>query len=63
MTSLDNLPEDGSLNKEIVKEAIKEWLNEKVTQFGWFSIKTIFYLFVAAIGYLWITSHGWSLPK
>jgi hypothetical protein len=63
MKHLDNLPEGTSLNKDIVKEAIKEWLNEKVTEFGWFSIKTILYACVAAVGYLWLTSHGWSLPK
>ena len=36
--------------KEIVKEAIKEWLNERVTQFGWFSLKTIGYALVALLG-------------
>jgi len=51
------------IEKEIVKEAIKEWLNEKVAQFGWFSIRTIFYVFVAGLGYAYLTTHGWSLPK
>ena len=51
------------LQKEVVKEAIKEWLNEKATQFGWFSIKTIGYVVIAGIGYAWLVTHGWSLPK
>jgi len=51
------------IEKEIVKEAIKEWLNEKVTQFGWFSLRTLFYVFVAGLGYAYLTTHGWSLPK
>ena len=51
------------LDKEVVKEAIKEWLNEKVTQFGWFSLKTIGYAFIALIGYIWLSTHGFQLPK
>ena len=44
----------GSINKE----AIKEWLNDKVTQFGWFSLKTLAYAIFAFLGYIWIVSHG-----
>lgn len=51
------------IEKEIVKQAIKEWLNEKVAQFGWFSIRTIFYVFVAGLAYAYLITHGWSLPK
>jgi hypothetical protein len=51
------------IEKEIVKQAIKEWLNEKVAQFGWFSIRTIFYVFVAGLGYAYLVTHGWSIPK
>jgi hypothetical protein len=51
------------IEKQIVKEAIKEWLNEKVTQFGWFSIRTLFYVFVGGLGYAYLSTHGWSLPK
>ena len=53
----------GDIDKEIVKEAIKEWLNERVTQFGWFSLKTIGYALVALIGYLWLITHGFEPPK
>ena len=51
------------IQKEIVKEAIKEWLNEKAAEFGWFSLKTIGYVVIAGIGYAWLITHGWSLPK
>jgi len=51
------------IEKEIVKQAIKEWLNEKVAQFGWFSIRTIFYVFVAGLAYAYLITHGWSIPK
>lgn len=51
------------IQKEVVKEAIKEWLNEKATQFGWFSLKTIGYVVIAGVGYAWLVTHGWSLPK
>jgi hypothetical protein len=47
-----------NIDKDIVKEAIKEWLNDKVTQFGWFSLKTIAYAIFAFLGYIWIISHG-----
>jgi len=51
------------LDKDVVKEAIKEWLNEKVTQFGWFSLRTIGYALVALIGYAWLSTHGFQIPK
>ena len=51
------------LDKDVVKEAIKEWLNEKVTQFGCFSLRTIGYALVAFLGYLWLSTHGFQLPK
>jgi len=54
---------DNEIQKEVVKEAIKEWLNEKVTQFGWFSLRTIGYVAIAGLGYAWFVTHGWSLPK
>ena len=53
----------GDLDKEVVKEAIKEWLNEKVTQFGWFSLRTIGYALFALIGYAWLSTHGFEIPK
>jgi hypothetical protein len=51
------------LDKAVVKEAIKEWLNEKVTQFGWFSIKTIGYALFALLSYIWLSTHGFQVQK
>ena len=51
------------IEKEIVKQAIKEWLNERVAQFGWFSIKTIFSVIVAGLAYAYLVTHGWTIPK
>jgi hypothetical protein len=49
--------------KQVIKEAIKDWLNEKVMMFGWYSIKTIFFVFVAGLAYAWFVTHGWNIPK
>jgi len=43
------------IQKEVVKEAIKEWLND--------SLRTLFYVFVGGLGYAYLSTHGWSLPK
>jgi len=51
------------IQKEIVKDAIKEWLIENAAEFGWFYLRTIGYVVIAGIGYAWLVTHGWSLPK
>jgi len=38
--------------KEVVKEAIKEWIDDRVKSFGWFAIRTLAGLVVAGILYL-----------
>lgn len=38
--------------KEVVKEAIKEWIDTQVKSFGWFAIKTLLGLAVVGILYL-----------
>jgi len=42
--------------REVLKEAIKEWLDEQVKNFGWFTIKTL--LGLAAIGVLYLVFIG-----
>jgi hypothetical protein len=44
--------------KEALKEAIKEWLDDRVKNFGWFTIKTIIGLAVAGILYLAFVGTG-----
>lgn len=45
--------------KVVIKEAIKEWLQEKITEFGWWSLKTIGALAIAGVVYLALISSGW----
>lgn len=40
------------LDKDVVKEAIKEWLDDQVQKFGWFSLKTLGILALTGIVYL-----------
>lgn len=46
--------------KEIVKDAIKEWLNETASAFGWWSLKMLAALFAAGIVIFILWSHGWT---
>lgn len=46
--------------KEIVKEALKEWLDEKMSAFGRWSLMTLGALLVAGLGYFILWTHGWS---
>lgn len=45
--------------KDVYKEAIKEWLSEQVTAFGWLSLKVIAAAIVAGALYLSLVSQGW----
>jgi len=47
--------------KDIQKEAFKEWMDEKVTEFGWWSIKTIGIALLG--GLLYFISHYDLLGK
>lgn len=55
------MPEiDTDAQKKIVKEAIKEWLSEQVTEFGWWSLKRLGYAAFAGLVYLALKGQGWS---
>ena len=45
--------------KAAVKEGLKEWCNEALREFGWFSLKTIVALGLAGIIWLALISAGW----
>jgi len=45
--------------KTILKEALKEWLDEKVTQLGWYTIKTAAILILGAVTYFILVTNGW----
>lgn len=45
--------------KEILKTALKEWLDEKILEFGKFSLKTIAVLALGALTYFILVFNGW----
>ena len=47
--------------KKAVKEALKDWLNEKASDFGWWSVKYLGALVLSGLVYAYFTSHGWKL--
>lgn len=55
------MPElDKEAQKDLIKEAIKEWLSEQVTEFGWWTLKTIGIAAFAGLVYLALISQGWK---
>ena len=46
-------------NKEIVKEALKEWLDDKFADLGRWSLGLIFALILAAMLYFVLWANGW----
>lgn len=44
--------------KEIIKEAISEWLDEKYAEFGKWTIHGLLATAIAALGYF-AAAHGW----
>lgn len=45
--------------KALVKEAIKEWLDEQTNKVGKWSLRIIVGLILAALVYFVLTQHGW----
>lgn len=45
--------------KALVKEAIKEWLDEQTNKVGKWSLRIIVGLILAALVYFILTQHGW----
>ena len=54
---------DRDEQKAIVKEAIKEWLNEQFASFGMWTFKGILAAAFAGACYLWLAGHGWVTGK
>jgi hypothetical protein len=57
MTDMNERNND-AMRKEIVKEAINEWLDAKFAQFGKWSLMSIGAAGIAVIGYYFFTTHG-----
>ena len=47
------------MDKETIKEALKEWLNEKFATFGRWSLTGLAAMALAGLIYLWMMSNGW----
>ena len=45
--------------KALVKEAIKEWLDDQTNKVGKWSLRIIVGLVLAALVYFVLTQHGW----
>ncbi|HEX3643027.1 MAG TPA: hypothetical protein VHV10_17215 [Ktedonobacteraceae bacterium] len=54
--------DDREADKQVVKEALKEWLDEKFMEFGKWTISGIAALVLAAIAYMILITHGWRAP-
>lgn len=51
--------QDQEDEKRIVKEAIKEWLDEQVLTFGKWSLRVIFGVILGALTYFVLAMNGW----
>ena len=47
------------VDKEIVKQALRELLDEQLQAFGWFALKSIVLVISVGALYLWLTYNGW----
>lgn len=57
MTTEDNKPVN--LDKEVVKEAIEEWLDKQFAKFGKWSLAGIACALMAWAFYGWLAAQGW----
>lgn len=49
--------------KNAVKEALKEWLDEKFTAFGKWAAVSVAAMALAALVYFILAMHGWKAPQ
>lgn len=49
--------------KGVVKDAIKEWLSEQLSSFGWWTLKGILALGLAGLLWLALVKAGWVPPQ
>ena len=48
-------------HKQAIKEGLSEWLDDKFSEFGRFSMKGLFAMALVALVYLWAVSQGWTI--
>lgn len=49
-----------ALDKEIVKEALQEWLDRQFAAFGKWTLAGLVSAALAGAVYLWFAAHGWA---
>lgn len=54
-------PLEGTM-REVFREAINEWINDKFREFGKWSIKGLAALAFGLLIYLVLVQHGWTPP-
>jgi len=45
--------------KQALKDALKEWLDERVADVGWWSVRTLTLLGLGALVYFILQTNGW----
>lgn len=53
---------DADAMKKIMKEALKEWLDEQAAKFGRWSITGIFCMVLVVLTYMALMLAGWTPP-
>lgn len=48
--------------KSVVREAIREWLTEQLSAFGWWTVRGILAMALAMIVYFSLVKAGWAPP-
>jgi hypothetical protein len=48
--------------KELYKQAIKEWMDETASEIGWWFLRTMAMGAVAYIIYFWVMVRGYRFP-
>lgn len=51
---------DKQVQKDAIKEALREWLNEQYAEFGKWTLRSVAALVLAGLVGWWATSHGWT---
>lgn len=54
---------DPELIKAALQEALKEWLDDKFTQFGKWTLGGISAMAFAMVVWFFFFSHGWRMPQ
>jgi hypothetical protein len=51
---------DKQVQKDAIKEALREWLNDQYAEFGKWTARSIVAVVLAGLVWFWASSHGWT---